>query len=106
MNVRRIAIFMAFILLAIPAETIANSYEKMNENFVKGINNGKTLYVGGDGPNNYSSIQEAINAAENGDTIFVYSGIYHENVVIKKSVRVVGENKNTTIMMGENLARM
>jgi len=43
--------------------------------------NGKTLYVGGSGPNNYSSIQKAINFAEPGDTIFIYddSSPYYES---------------------------
>ena len=61
---------------------------------------GKILYVGGSGPNNYTSIQDAINDANDGDTIFVYSGIYYENVVINKSITLVGEDKETTIIDG------
>lgn len=73
-----------------------------NEIFLKetGSNTGNVLYVGGNGPNNYSSIQNAIDNASNGDTIFVYSGIYHENVVVKKSISLVGENRNATIIDG------
>ncbi len=33
---------------------------------------GNTLYVGGDGPGNYTKIQDAINNASDGDTVFVY----------------------------------
>ncbi|MBN2599728.1 MAG: hypothetical protein JXA75_04230, partial [Candidatus Thermoplasmatota archaeon] len=33
---------------------------------------GNFLFVGGSGPGNYSTIQGAINAATNGDTVFVY----------------------------------
>ncbi|HEC75996.1 MAG TPA: hypothetical protein ENI33_01905, partial [Thermoplasmatales archaeon] len=61
-----------------------------------------TLYVGGTGAGNYSKIQDAIDNASNGDTIFVYSGIYYENVVINKSINLIGENKNTTIIDGNN----
>ena len=42
--------------------------------------NGKTLYVGGSGPGNYTKIQDAINNAIDGDTIYVYSGTYNGNI--------------------------
>ncbi|MFA5101748.1 MAG: NosD domain-containing protein, partial [Candidatus Thermoplasmatota archaeon] len=60
---------------------------------------GKTLYVGGNGPGNYSLIQRAINAASPGDTVFVYTGTYRQNpIFINKSIRLLGENPNTTIL--------
>jgi len=62
---------------------------------------GTTLYVGGTGPGNYSSIQAAIDAASPGDTVFVYSGAYFENVVINKTVDLVGEDRNGTIIDAE-----
>lgn len=61
------------------------------------------LYVGGGGPGNYSTIQSAISASSNGDTIFVYSGTYPENIVIDKSITLFGENKNTTTISGDSL---
>ena len=66
---------------------------------------GKTLYVGGDGPGNYSSIQEAINDASDGDTVFVYndSSPYYENVIIDKSISLIGENRETTIIDGSGV---
>lgn len=63
---------------------------------------GKILYVGGNGTGNYTEIQEAIDNASNGDTIFVYSGIYYENVIIDKSVNLTGEDINSTIIDGSN----
>ena len=62
--------------------------------------NGKTLYVGGDGPNNYTAIQDAIDAAEDGDTIYVYSGIYYENITVDKTITLQGEDKISTIIDG------
>jgi len=70
------------------------------ENKMATINN--ILYVGGSGPNNYTSIQQAIDNANNGDTIFVYSGIYYEHVRIYKSINLIGENEKTTIIDGKN----
>jgi len=61
---------------------------------------GNTFYVGGTGPANYTSIQSAINDAANGDTIFVYNGIYYENVVVDKILDVIGENAENTIIDG------
>ncbi len=50
----------------------------------------------------FTSIQYAINEAENGSTIVVPSGIYYEHVVVSKSISLVGENVSTTIIDGSN----
>ena len=64
---------------------------------------GKTLYVGGSGEGNYTSIQDAINDTVNGDTVFVYgdSSPYYENVAVDKTIDLIGENRNTTIIDGD-----
>ncbi len=61
---------------------------------------GNTLYVGGSGPNNYTKIQDAIDNASDLDTVFVYddSSPYYENVVVDKSINLIGGDKNTTII--------
>jgi parallel beta-helix repeat protein len=51
-------------------------------------------------PDDYPTIQEALNNANEGDTIFVKAGIYYEHVVINKSVSLIGENRETTIIDG------
>ena len=43
-------------------------------------------------PDDYPTIQEAVNAANPGDTIFVKAGIYYENVVIDKPINLIGED--------------
>ncbi|MCD6573584.1 MAG: hypothetical protein J7K95_05780 [Thermoplasmata archaeon] len=98
--VRIVAIAIAFMLFATSVIPFNSAYEGMNGNFITQAKDGKTLYVGGSGPNNYTHIQDAINDASNGDTIFVYSGIYYENVVINKSINLFGEAKETTIIDG------
>jgi parallel beta-helix repeat protein len=51
-------------------------------------------------PDQYSTIQEAINNAVDGDTIFVKAGTYYEHVVVNKTVSLVGEGCSTTIVDG------
>lgn len=51
---------------------------------------GKTILVPGD----YASIQEAIQAAESGDTVVVSAGTYYEQLVMKDGVRLVSEASN------------
>jgi parallel beta-helix repeat protein len=66
------------------------------------IPRGDILYVGGSGPGNYTRIQDAIDNATNGDTVFVFddSSPYYENLLINKSIIFIGENKETTIIDG------
>ncbi|GAH12836.1 unnamed protein product, partial [marine sediment metagenome] len=63
---------------------------------------GITLYVGGSGAGNYTKIQDAIDDANDGDTVFVFddSSPYYENVMVDKSISLIGENKETTIIDG------
>jgi len=50
----------------------------------------------------YPTIQAAIDANETlgGQTIFVNEGVYLENVVVNKSVSLIGENRDNTIING------
>jgi len=45
-------------------------------------------------------IQDLIDNASDGDTIYISSGIYYENIIINKSISLIGEDKNTTIIDG------
>jgi len=49
-------------------------------------------------PDDHKKIQWAIGNATEGDTVFVRAGIYNENLVISKSLKLIGENKSTTIL--------
>jgi parallel beta-helix repeat protein len=49
---------------------------------------------------NFTNIQNAIDNSSNGDTIFVYNGIYNEEIKINKSINLVGESSEETIING------
>lgn len=49
----------------------------------------------------YETIQEAINAASIGDTLYVENGTYYENVVVNKTVSLIGKNRFSTVIDGK-----
>lgn len=58
----------------------------------------KTITV----PDDLLTIQQAVNTANQGDTIFVKAGTYFENVLVNKNLSIIGENRTTTIVNGSN----
>ena len=53
-------------------------------------------------PDDYPTIQAAINAANEGDNVYVKAGVYFENIVIRRSLTLTGENRDTTIIDGNS----
>ena len=56
-------------------------------------------------PNEYSTIWEAIEAADVGDIVFISNGNYDEsdeNVIQSKNIQIVGESKEWTVITGAN----
>ena len=49
-------------------------------------------------PDDFPTIQKAINAANAGDTILVKRGTYVENPVVNKSVSLIGEDRDATVI--------
>ncbi len=98
-----VAVILLFIgMCIVPSSAVKEFKEVSTVGF-----DGNTLYVGGSGPNNYTTIQGAIDDAVDGDTVFVFddSSPYFEHVNIgnDKSIRLIGEDKNTTIIDGESI---
>jgi len=100
---RELTIDIAVILLFVGLAFVPGIYAYNKSSFIN------TIYVDDDnieGPWDgtqecpYQHIQDAINVATDGDTVFVYAGTYYENVIMNKSIVLVGEDKNSTIIDG------
>jgi parallel beta-helix repeat protein len=77
----------------------------LNYELVLNVEAPATWYVDdvpGSGPGNpaedFTSIQDAIDYALFGDTIYVYNGTYNEHLDVYKNLKITGENRNTTII--------
>jgi len=46
------------------------------------------------------TIQEGINNASQGNSVYVYSGIYYETIIINKTLNITGQDRDTTIIDG------
>lgn len=64
--------------------------------------NSDTIIVDDDGTADYETIEQALQAAQNGDIIFVRSGLYEEqNLIVDKTLTITGENAATTVVQGD-----
>ena len=71
---------------------------------------GATLYVdddaeeGGNGSMEkpFAKIQDAVEAAEEGDTVRVWEGIYLENINVDRSLNLIGNGSTESIISGRN----
>jgi parallel beta-helix repeat protein len=63
---------------------------------------GDWLFVGGSGLGNYTRIQDAIDNTTDGDTVYVFPGIYNERIRINNSIQLQGADPLTTIIDGQN----
>jgi parallel beta-helix repeat protein len=95
----RIVLVIGIIFLLIGASVVSSNSLNIYKSQILSYE-GKTLYVGGSGPGNYTRIRDAVDDANDGDTVFVYddSSPYLTGASINKSIDVIGEDKNTTII--------
>jgi parallel beta-helix repeat protein len=75
------------------------------------ISSNRIIYVDDDNINGpwdgsiehpYRNIQDGIDASIDGDTIFTKEGMYRENLNINKAIKLIGENRNNTVINGGN----
>jgi nitrous oxidase accessory protein len=67
--------------------------------FTKTVRANQTWTVDADGWG-IRSIQQAINNANDGDTILVLPGIYYEHLIVDKGLSIIGEDQHNTIIDG------
>ena len=77
-----------------PSELFAQEQGKSRE--------GSTWYVALDGSGHFTSIQEAIDQAQDGDTVFIKEGRYAEDVTVhsKEGLKVIGESREKVLLAG------
>jgi len=73
---------------------VSIGFSSVSHNIYLQLRHSKSIEVPGD----YPTIQEAINAAYDGDTIFVRNRIYYENIIVNKRVSLIGEDCEKTII--------
>ncbi|RLG43177.1 MAG: hypothetical protein DRN81_07110, partial [Thermoproteota archaeon] len=84
----------------------SNNYTEI-EKIATILNNQPTITLASDTlvvPDEFSTIQEAVNYANEGDTIFVRNGTYYEHIVVNKTLTLRGESKYSTIIDGSGSA--
>ena len=103
-----VGITILFLGLAIQPSIATVSVNVLNDNLASiPLKSGKTIYVDDDnteGPwegtleHPYQFIQDGVDNASDGDTVYVFDGIYYERVKIFVSIDLYGENQNSTII--------
>jgi parallel beta-helix repeat protein len=98
--------------IGVHASTHAIKYNATTTSSIDSLShNGDIIYVNASntqGPWNgtvdhpYQNITSALEHAQTGDTIYVFSGIYYEHLIINKHINLQGENATTTIIDGKH----
>jgi parallel beta-helix repeat protein len=94
-------IFIIFILVSTGFIRI-ESFEGIIE--IDSVSASGIIIVDCNGQGNYTKIQSAIDNTSAGVTINVWSGIYYENVVINKSISLIGNGSDNSIIKGNGMA--
>ena len=99
-NLTGTAIYIVFFILVWPISATIIDLGTSRASFTPATRG--TIRVNGTGGSDYTKIQDAVNAAETGDTIEVDPGTYREAVTIAgKSLTIIGDDPLTTIIINE-----
>ena len=97
-----IVLILLLMFTSISAAVSFSSVDQSSQELLRGSFEKKTWYVDDNGTADFTTVQEAVDAASPGDTIYVYSGLYIENIIVNKTVKLIGEDKNTTVLDGND----
>jgi parallel beta-helix repeat protein len=64
----------------------------------------KTWIVSKDGTGDFTVIQSALDAAKSGDIVKVKAGVYYEDLIIAKTLQLLGADRGTTIIDGSGVS--
>lgn len=82
------------------------SFLKDYRMYVKATSSNSIMWtVDDDKPANFTKIQDAINSplVSAGDVIYVHNGTYQENLIVNKTLSLIGENKENTVINGSGV---
>lgn len=87
------SILLGFLLILLPVLVYSGlnvtvDYRGNSSGNQSSVTSSSTIWV----PDNYTTIQGAINSASVGDIIIVRNGTYYENVLVNKTVQFIGED--------------
>ena len=96
------------LLLFLLLSTIILSFTQVKSNRLE-----DTIYVDDDNVDGpwygtkqypYKEIQDGIDVANNGDTVFVFEGNYTTCIISKQNISLVGENRKKTIINNDGIS--
>jgi len=87
----------AFMLIGLAVAGV--SFAERPQDIGQGV---RTIVVALDGSGDFTSIQEAVDSARKGDTVFLKPGEYHQDVTVhsKERVKLVGAGRDQVVLLG------
>ncbi len=93
-----IFIILFFIIFSFPLTSAKTTHSLPEQR-----SRGNIIIVDINGSGNYTTIQDAIDSASFGDTIYVWAGTYYENIIINKTLSLIGKGATDIVLDGQRI---